>query len=702
MLFQGKNALLLIGTLSLIFLVLDIEGACEKLCNAQGTCNIYGECECNDGYLGADCSYRYCPYGTAWADEATDIDTAHAEVECSNRGECDRETGECSCMDGFTGIACQRLKCKDNCNGNGVCISMGTYANDYRSKESDKYTYSEVWDSSKIYGCVCDLGYTGYDCSQMECPKGDDPLSNNQVNEVQMVKCFAESGSFVLFFEGKESNTIQTDATPDEVAKAIEAIPGVGHVKVIYSFGGEACSRYGANVMSIEFRTNFGPLPAMVAFEENLNLGGYIEISATESESITDYANRAFQPIKGTKENDWCANRGLCSFLTGECECFDTNGDEYGSSDGYGNAGTLGECGFALTTIANCPGEIACSGHGMCDEDSFRCYCASGWGGGDCSERTCEKNLAWFDYPYSDEWAHKSLVDCSNMGVCDIGTGECKCAEGFFGSSCQYMACGGGIENTCSGHGQCLSMSKLAIDTDYNGDATEFTYGADPNEPTTWDADRIFGCKCDDGWEGYDCSKRKCQWGDDPGTYDDWPELQLLLCTGDEGTFDLTFRQQILEDIPWNTTAQLLEEDLESLTTLHDITISLESSTGTINGDSSVCTADGTTLIHVEFTGTPGDVPPITVDYTNLYITATSFQGSFNTYNSGATDPILNRLSKDGTTEVAECNNRGWCNHITGRCECFAGFTSSDGSGNYGENNDCGFRKPTAGALLES
>ena len=34
-------------------------------------------------------------------------DTAHAPMECSNKGLCDRKTGECECFDGYEGSACQ-------------------------------------------------------------------------------------------------------------------------------------------------------------------------------------------------------------------------------------------------------------------------------------------------------------------------------------------------------------------------------------------------------------------------------------------------------------------------------------------------------------------------------------------------------------------------------------------------------------------
>lgn len=94
------------------------------------------------------------------------------------------------------------------------------------------------------------------------------------------------------------------------------------------------------------------------------------------------------------------------------------------------------------------------------------------------------------------------------MGLCDKSTGICQCQPAFYGQACEYMACGGGDEIPCNGHGRCMSMNELAEWANDNGDATDYTYGLDPNQPETWDGHRIFGCKCDVGYTGYDCSLR--------------------------------------------------------------------------------------------------------------------------------------------------------------------------------------------------
>ena len=95
---------------------------------------------------------RTCPKSSAWVDYATADNGAHAKVECSMKGMCDRKTGECKCFDGYDGKACERTVCPSNCNGRGRCIKQEQLA-----YEASK-TYSEPWDALKHVGCVCDLG----------------------------------------------------------------------------------------------------------------------------------------------------------------------------------------------------------------------------------------------------------------------------------------------------------------------------------------------------------------------------------------------------------------------------------------------------------------------------------------------------------------------------------------------------------------
>jgi hypothetical protein len=96
---------------------------------------------------------------------------AHQQIECSGRGSCDTASGRCSCFAGFSGEACQRTVCPNDCSGHGVCQSEKRFAADANNKD-----YSTAYDADKQMGCMCDSGFRGPDCSLIECPSGDDPM----------------------------------------------------------------------------------------------------------------------------------------------------------------------------------------------------------------------------------------------------------------------------------------------------------------------------------------------------------------------------------------------------------------------------------------------------------------------------------------------------------------------------------------------
>lgn len=58
----------------------------------------------------------------------------------------------------------------------------------------------------------------------------------------------------------------------------------------------------------------------------------------------------------------------------------------------------------------------------------------------------------------------------------------------------------------------------------------------------------------------------------------------------------------------------------------------------------------------------------------------------------GETSKLLSfTFSQTGTKEFVECSNHGICDYTTGTCSCFAGYEASDGRGNAGTKNDCGY-----------
>jgi hypothetical protein len=86
-------------------------------------------------------------------------------------------------------------------------------------------TYNQ-WDADKIYGCQCDNGFFGYDCSLRACPKGDDPMTSGQVNEIQRLtcKCNGCAGTFAITFRRRTTINLLPTNTANDLKDALEVM----------------------------------------------------------------------------------------------------------------------------------------------------------------------------------------------------------------------------------------------------------------------------------------------------------------------------------------------------------------------------------------------------------------------------------------------------------------------------------------------
>jgi len=214
------------------FSIARVNGECPNACSGHGSCERNDVCECFHNYQGNDCSERTCYFGIAHVDTPkgdlnsdgfvsgplttvitgsevypwgtteqypnADANEGHFYMECSNKGLCDRKTGECECFPGFEGTACVRASCPNDCSGHGTCESIKELAemssfdttvhdtsaavpvgssnhHSFDSSIEESYAYN-LWDQDKTMGCKCDPVYYGADCSLRKCKYGVDPL----------------------------------------------------------------------------------------------------------------------------------------------------------------------------------------------------------------------------------------------------------------------------------------------------------------------------------------------------------------------------------------------------------------------------------------------------------------------------------------------------------------------------------------------
>lgn len=339
---------------------------------------------------------------------------------------------------------------------------------------------------------------------------------------------------------------------------------------------------------------------------------------------------------------------------------------------------------LALARAQTCPS--SCSGNGLCDTGaSLTCRCYEGWTGHDCSLRACPSGAAWVGFGLAPDGSdvHARRAECSGVGDCDSTSGACVCRAGFAGNACERLAV---CPAACSGGaGQCVSLRAAAAG--YDG----WLYTGGPRGYAGWDADRVFGCRCDEARTGGGCEALACPAGDDPLT-PGVPEVQTLTCVCPGGCAGglaaLKLGDRAAAVLPSAVAARAQEsaaapagsgsapgESVESVLARLRPRAPTIASVVFQFGATALCSAAGTTAV-VTFALAAGDAPPI--DFSAGSVAAAA----------NAAVVAYAATTVDGTGERAECSNRGYCSG--GECTCVEGFFASDGSGGAGAARDCG------------
>jgi hypothetical protein len=353
---------------------------------------------------------------------------------------------------------------------------------------------------------------------------------------------------------------------------------------------------------------------------------------------------------------------------------------------------------------------LDCYGKGVCTglAGNWECQCFKGYFG-DCQARTCPTGRAWFHEPAVDEMAHDEYVECSNMGVCDRSTGQCKCREGYSGAACERRHCvGNGVSSfSCNNRGRCVPLRRLAQDGHKNEylEPAPIAYGTLASDPATWDADMIYGCLADEYGSssdgntnnlqareeynisthsgadlsvlecpaGYDSNKATIQYGTEKN-FSNTLEVQTLLCHATGGYFTLTFRGVVSSKIYAVDTQETFQEKLSTMQYLGSVTVSPSVASST------VCSENGQNTWNITMSSVMGGNIPL------LAVASKALSG-------WPMKVTITRSERGSATGLLQCSGHGWCNTQTGRCDCWEHFGPSDGAGNAGPRGDCGFRE---------
>lgn len=232
---------------------------------------------------------------------------------------------------------------------------------------------------------------------------------------------------------------------------------------------------------------------------------------------------------------------------------------------------------------------------------------------------------------------------------------------------------GGTDSRVCSGNGRCLSLRDVSLLRSYTPDS----YNTDPDlaEYTDWDADKIYGCICDEGWSGAVCSLQTCAKGVDPVLIPSTVnEIQLLECQcnkdiGCRGGLYLQLDNEVTSYIPFSATVAVIKQRLEQFQAITSVDVTLLASADSSN--QAICSlGDRGSVTQITFLQPKGSVSRLIVRPVNglkpgkIHIRAKDEVSILLTYN----------LRSVGSTAVLqECSGRGDCDRGTGTCQCQRG-----------------------------
>eukprot|EP00750_Incisomonas_marina_P000918 INCI10720.1.p1 GENE.INCI10720.1~~INCI10720.1.p1 ORF type:complete len:710 (+),score=111.49 INCI10720.1:76-2130(+) len=657
---------------------------CPSYCSGHGECTENDICECFPGFGEADCSVRTCPSGLSWvvgtASELSELPTPngpigkHPYTECSSRGVCDRATGECECFDGYTGKACRRSACPNQCSGHGLCVADGDVRSvldgvSYYGGDDDFLLspQKQYWNAKMSHQCICDQQYTGYDCSTRICPVGLDPSTSCEdkasYSDIQAVS--------VLF----GANT-DTDSNTDSVLDDLDSDGVLDHNEAYLP---ENIEQFLTLTFTSQFNAQYETPPI-----------SYWDTAATVQQALISLPNFAIGDVQVYKMFPRDAA------VDADSDGFDNNGN---SPDG-------GRCATAYfreyqstlcTTTAQCETlfpSLASTGSVICDVDILACVethadCAYQDGETEFTTANCALN-------FEIDGLYRPDEDTDSDGLADayywghrLTAFERNCQTGKFSSSNTKYAL------PCATHADCVSCAGWTQVT--NGVCLNEGYCGSQVANGTIISNSISAIVAATNASAIEGSQEGCSVAtflvkfSDSSTPGVQSDLECTISNTDavEAGASPMYRSSGLHDcsvthvgVPAFTDGKIQDSSTDTETPINnelELCIAIGDDTldtsmlaaGDCSGDTwqtSLSMGEINTFVAID----NGKVASVEG---SEYPTSPAFiiSGTDAVYTS---DEIDNKLS--ASYDVAmPCSNKGACDYATGICQCTSGFTGS-------------------------
>lgn len=413
-----------------------IAGGCDNDCSGHGTCLQNGVCACYDnwgmgmGLDSGDCSQRICPFEFAWVDTPDKLGNHHKYAECSNRGICDRDTGECECFPGYEGKGCARTSCPNDCSGHGRCkyiedlpFQVTPQQFDVRSFFPSKaHTFGDEyknWDASKTRGCVCDPEWGDVDCSKRMCQHGNDIMDQrDNLNAAQ--KLHVQHIQFVA--DHQAPHYYDTDGEIDQSDHASVSVNSGRNILKGKTF---------ALTFTSKLNETFTTIPIKYPTSETAN-NMYDFFLAVEL-ALEGLPNGVIDNVKVQGEfriAHWDDDAGTVEAWSSSEENMELPGSQSGAE--VSNGGLDGGQADADALYMN----ITFQGKNVQGPQNLiqvkHIACGDG----------CTPKLTGLDLEYNTMnvteliQADYNSYECGRRGKCDYDSGICECFSGYSGLSC--------------------------------------------------------------------------------------------------------------------------------------------------------------------------------------------------------------------------------------------------------------------------